>query len=332
LTNSNSLYDCLFTTGRGQVVKYNPNEHGVWEIFKDKNNKLGVRQFSEGFVTKIYTPSDIVWFKNVTNSTNGEAYLDTTENPFVIHFPNKHKTNVLTPAIDELILVYQKVKGVPAFTHIVTPVDNELIENNQRADFRYGRRVKIIAKTNIQSIIKVSSTLWDRLKFGGITQGNACRLENISNIGNIDELQFDIWERFKEHFVPTEQQSATTTSALISELENFNPDLTVREGELKLVSHMVKERNRKIVTAKKQQAIRNNSLKCEVCTFSFPDTYNSDFIECHHLSPIAQPGVRETRLEDLALVCANCHRMLHTKFSGQYLTIKQLQERIQSLY
>lgn len=330
LTNSNSPYDLLFNIDRGEVEKYNLGEHGVWEIYKDENDKPVVRQFSEGITKKIFTPTDIVWFKNVTNTTNGEAYLQLTENPFVIHFPTKHKTNVLSPAVDDIILVYQKVNGVAAFTHLVSPVDTELIEDDTRTDYRYGRRVKIIAKTNRDNFIPVSSTLWDRFNFSGITQGNACKLENISNIGNIDELQFDIWQRFTEYFIPSEQQSTTTTSAIINELQITNPDITVTEGELRLVAHLVKERNRKIVKEKKQQAINSNTLLCEVCTFSFPETYQSNFIECHHLSPIGQAGVRETKLEDLALVCANCHRMLHTKFDGQFLSIQQLQTRIKS--
>ena len=37
------------------------------------------------------------------------------------------------------------------------------------------------------------------------------------------------------------------------------------------------------------------------------------FIEVHHRAPLADraPEGSKTKLEDLALVCANCHRMLH---------------------
>ncbi|MCK6609651.1 MAG: endonuclease NucS [Bacteroidia bacterium] len=41
---SNSQYDILFSTGRGQVVKYNPQEHGTWEIFQNEFGGLGIRQ------------------------------------------------------------------------------------------------------------------------------------------------------------------------------------------------------------------------------------------------------------------------------------------------
>ena len=154
-TNENSPYDLIYNIGRGQVEKYNPTNHGIWEIYKTKTDKFSIRISNNSVTTKLYTPTDIIWFKNVTNSTNGEAYLDITENPFTIHFPNKHKTNILSPKIDELILIYQKVNGIPAFTHIVTPIDNELVEDNTRKEFQFGRRVKFIAKKTRQDTTKV---------------------------------------------------------------------------------------------------------------------------------------------------------------------------------
>jgi len=41
---SNSQYDLLFSTGRGKVVKYDPEEHGIWEIHKSETGNLIVRQ------------------------------------------------------------------------------------------------------------------------------------------------------------------------------------------------------------------------------------------------------------------------------------------------
>jgi len=36
------------------------------------------------------------------------------------------------------------------------------------------------------------------------------------------------------------------------------------------------------------------------------------FIECHHTKPVSMlDGKSTTRIEDLALVCSNCHRMIH---------------------
>ena len=329
LTNSNSPYDLLFTIGRGRVVKYDPTIHGIWEIYVNEEEKLAVKKVAEN-VARVYTPADILWFKNVTNSIDGQAYMEQIEGEFILHFPTHHKGNVLRPAVGELILIYQKINGIPAFTHLVTPIDYKL-HDETRPNFRYGRKVRIIAKTDRNSFIPVSTTLWSQLKLSGVTQGNACKIDNIKQISKVDDLRFDIWQRFSSYFIQTEQPSVAITAALINELEISNPELTVTEGELRLVSHLVKERNREIVKEKKRLAIKDNILHCEVCKFSFAQIYGADFIECHHLSPIGESGVRETKLEDLALVCANCHRMLHSKFDGHYLTIIQLAQRIKTL-
>jgi|SRR5665647_1222719 len=328
LTNENSPYDLLYNVGRGQVEKYNPIQHGIWEIFKTENEVFSIRLSDISIAAKLFTPTDIIWFKNVTNLTNGEAYLDITDNPFVIHFPNRHKNNALSPAIDELILIYQKVNGTPAFTHIVTPIDNELIEDDTLVNYKYGRRVRFIAKKGKDNFIPVISTFWKDINLAGITQGNACKLENVTGINNLDELLFDVWQRFQDSFTNSDRQSVITTSAIINEIETSNPDISVAEGELKLVSHLVRERNPKIIGEKKREAIRNGNLKCEVCSFSFIETFKVEFIECHHINPISTTGARETTLADLTLVCANCHRMLHTKFDRQYLTINELRTRI----
>jgi len=276
----------------------------------------------------LYTPSDILWIKNVTNKEGGQAYMNLSSNNFILHFPNKHSTkNIFKPDVDDIILIRQKINGIPAFTHLVTPIDNERVDDN-RTLFRFGRRVKVIAKTDLTNFIPVSSTLWKRVKFSGISWGDACEIENISSIGNSDELKLDIWLRFSKHFDPSEEESVNITTTLINEIYDTNPELTVVEGKLKLVLHYAKERNNKIVILKKQQAIKNKSLYCEVCGFSFQKTYDAIFIECHHLTPIGISGERETKLNDLALVCSNCHRMLHKKFDDKYLLIEQLKKRL----
>ena len=56
-------------------------------------------------------------------------------------------------------------------------------------------------------------------------------------------------------------------------------------------------------------------LSCEVCDFDFYKKYGKlglGFIEAHHKVPVSQlAGDKKTKISDLALVCSNCHRMLH---------------------
>jgi plasmid maintenance system antidote protein VapI len=76
------------------------------------------------------------------------------------------------------------------------------------------------------------------------------------------------------------------------------------------------ERNRRIVELKKTTILQTTgTLRCEVCDFDFAAAYGPrglGFAECHHRVPFRRtPGKpRKTSIKDLAIVCANCHRML----------------------
>ncbi|MFC5863815.1 HNH endonuclease [Acidicapsa dinghuensis] len=47
--------------------------------------------------------------------------------------------------------------------------------------------------------------------------------------------------------------------------------------------------------------------------------------EVHHVIPISEIGMTRTKLKDLALLCANCHRYVHRliKLNGGWLTISE---------
>jgi len=93
-------------------------------------------------------------------------------------------------------------------------------------------------------------------------------------------------------------------------------DIGAKEGRLLFRAHRSRERSSTLVRKKKSQVFKAiGKLACEVCDFDFQRQYgglNEPFIECHHLVPLSELRPNQvTRLKDLALVCANCHRMLH---------------------
>ncbi|MFD6416897.1 HNH endonuclease [Streptomyces sp. NPDC060194] len=64
---------------------------------------------------------------------------------------------------------------------------------------------------------------------------------------------------------------------------------------------------------------RGQEIRCEVCGFDFREVYGrigADYIEVHHTLPLHISGPRETKPEDLALLCSNCHRMCHRSHRG----------------
>lgn len=93
------------------------------------------------------------------------------------------------------------------------------------------------------------------------------------------------------------------------------------EGRLLAGLHFRRERDPRLRT-RMLAAVRGagRAFACEVCTFDFSVTYGSlgqGYIEVHHVVPLHVSGPTETSLGDLALLCANCHRMCHRAPSRQ---------------
>jgi 5-methylcytosine-specific restriction protein A len=87
------------------------------------------------------------------------------------------------------------------------------------------------------------------------------------------------------------------------------------EGRIIYRLHRGRERSRPLVQRKKAQALKlRGRLACEVCDFDFTKVYGplgAGFIECHHALPLSDlMKERKAKLEDLILVCSNCHRMI----------------------
>ena len=91
------------------------------------------------------------------------------------------------------------------------------------------------------------------------------------------------------------------------------------EGEMResFVRHRTRERRLRELKLRSFKA-KYGAIFCEVpgCGFDFYRTYGEPgegFAEVHHLDPLSKalPEGNETQLDRLAVVCANCHRMIH---------------------
>jgi len=95
---------------------------------------------------------------------------------------------------------------------------------------------------------------------------------------------------------------------------------SAEEGRIRQRLSIHRSRERSLRAAKIEAAIAHSAdgrLHCEVpgCGFDFETVYGklgAGFAEVHHLRALADmDGPVETTLADLAVVCANCHRMIH---------------------
>lgn len=117
------------------------------------------------------------------------------------------------------------------------------------------------------------------------------------------------------HFILRRADSILAT--VIKDLEAIKTEESTfqgifREGKLTYVLTNKHERNPNLRAA----SIQIHGTRCQVCGFSFGETYGSlgeDFIEAHHLCPVSKyiGEMNVSPSTDMAVVCANCHRMIH---------------------
>lgn len=126
-------------------------------------------------------------------------------------------------------------------------------------------------------------------------------------------------------------------AAVTEGLEESSPIATRAfiEGQLVLRTHLRRERNRTLVDAAKAAFKKaHGRLFCEACGFDFAAIYGelgADFIEAHHDSPLAgRDGASETRINDLRMMCGNCHRMLHRQLCSAPMRLEALKLLLES--
>jgi len=143
-----------------------------------------------------------------------------------------------------------------------------------------------------------------------------------------------VWERFaddREGLAETVAHIGATANGEIELPPPEEDEARAVEGRIVFRQHRVRERDPSLTRKKKAEVKKETRrLACEVCAVDFSERYGElgeDFIECHHTSPLFAGGERNTRTSDLALVCSNCHRMLHR--AQPMLGIEELRERLQ---
>jgi 5-methylcytosine-specific restriction protein A len=150
-----------------------------------------------------------------------------------------------------------------------------------------------------------------------------------------NQLEEEVWNDFANR--PEKLAQAANAIRLVvtqgevpAALHEEDDELAeAEEGRILTCIHRSRERSRKLIEKKKASALRlNGCLKCEACSFDFKAVYGSrgaTFIEAHHIKPVhTLVPASKTRLEDLVLLCSNCHRMVHVQ--RPWLTVQELKQ------
>ncbi|PPF39168.1 HNH endonuclease [Rathayibacter sp. AY1A3] len=134
-----------------------------------------------------------------------------------------------------------------------------------------------------------------------------------------NQLEHDVLRDFLDDPAGMAAETDAVRAALQSEDLDVPEALELREsvleGRVLLVRHQRRERSPALRRKKlKDCERRGQRIACEVCDFDFLVTYGDrgrGYIEVHHVLPLHVSGEVATELEDLALLCSNCHRMVH---------------------
>lgn len=139
----------------------------------------------------------------------------------------------------------------------------------------------------------------------------------LSGASRLDEA---IWAEFagkrQELALAAEEIRAYVVHTMTGDAWDEVQSYSAKEGRVSYRYHRTLERDAKVVALRKQSALKaHGKLQCEGCGFDFAASYGPrgyGFIEAHHINPVhAMQEGDETVPDDLALLCSNCHRMVH---------------------
>lgn len=191
---------------------------------------------------------------------------------------------------------------------------------------------EVIALSEILNSLPIHPTIDGRATTFRNPSGVGLKLANFravdpnvtaAGMGSGSKLDKQIFEEFAGD-LPKLRKTAQSIRDLAGEVPRpateDTPDIDEQDGQTEggIIErvHRTRERNGKLIKQKKNAVLKaTGTLLCEACDFDFQAVYGElgkEFAECHHKKPVSEMAKGEkTRLSDLAIVCSNCHRMIH---------------------
>ncbi|TGB33166.1 HNH endonuclease [Burkholderia thailandensis] len=166
--------------------------------------------------------------------------------------------------------------------------------------------------------------------------GVAFKLQNLRQVatgkglGNVSETDRAVWSEFGASSAAV-KSLANLIRAGLTASESAGPlmlDTEFTEGRLITELHSRREREPKLRERLLSSRRGSGKLFCEMCgalPLSTNTALEAAHFEAHHIIPLSSTGIRITRLSDLALLCANCHRLLHRAIAVEkrWLTVAE---------
>lgn len=171
--------------------------------------------------------------------------------------------------------------------------------------------------------------------------GVGFKLQNLRQVAtgrglqNVSEMDRKVWEELGDDPALTKEladliksgiEVADKATGIDDEEEEF------AEGRVVTEAHKRRERNPKLREKLINRRKRTGILSCEICGCTASSSeFGEAIFEAHHMLPLSAGAERKTKLKDMALLCANCHRIVHRAIAKKrrWLDMKEAKQIIQ---
>lgn len=173
--------------------------------------------------------------------------------------------------------------------------------------------------------------------------GVSFKLQNLRQVAsgkglaNVSKTDREVWAAFGG-----KPEEVARLAALIADvgsspnaesLPAVEADEEFFEGRLVTATHYRRERSPKLRAKLLAARAKDGKLRCDGCAWTpgIIDALIADAaFEAHHLEPLAATGPRQNRISDLALLCANCHRLVHRwiALKGEWVDTGRIRELV----
>lgn len=150
---------------------------------------------------------------------------------------------------------------------------------------------------------------------------NLRQLATGKGLGNVSKMDREIWQEFGDKPQEVTRLAMLIRAGIAASIIDpiIEPEVEFYEGKLLTRLHYSRERNPKV----REALITSRSadgLRCDICAVdhaNVPLELREAAFEAHHTTPLHAVGEGKTKLKDVALLCATCHRLIHRAIAKQ---------------
>jgi 5-methylcytosine-specific restriction protein A len=142
----------------------------------------------------------------------------------------------------------------------------------------------------------------------------ACGVRSQISSSIMDRAVWDEFYQKPDRLRAAAERVRAAVEYLASETDDEHSDDAEEEGGVQMRAHRRRERSPKLRgRLLAGTRAKHGCLVCAACGFKSKSEYALGDVqfEAHHLALLSITGPRTTRIGDLALLCANCHRLVH---------------------